>query len=147
MFRPWPASARKGKQKKPPRRLRGSRSHFLPVLEFLEDRWLPSSSSLTSTYLQSPLSFVANKGQTNPVVDYLSQGPGYTLFLTASGAVLSMQQAGTGGQSAVISMQIVGGNADPVVTGVDQQASKSNYFIGNVGSDWQTNAANYGEVS
>src|SRR5262249_32614447 len=34
--------------------------------------------------------FVANEGQADPQVRFLSQGPGSTLFLTATGAVLAL---------------------------------------------------------
>src|SRR5260221_2587173 len=37
-----------------------------------------------------PLAFEVNRGQTDPRVDYLARGRGYTLFLTSSGAVLSL---------------------------------------------------------
>lgn len=146
MFRLRPAPAGKSKRDQSAAR----RRHFRPTLEWLEDRWLPSSSSVAASYLQTPLSFVANKGQTDASVDYLSEGSGYTLFLTAQGAVLSLQQStlgNAGAQSAVISMQLVGANATPVVSGVDELPGKSNYFVGNDPSDWQTNVPNYGQVS
>ncbi len=39
-----------------------------------------------------PLSFEINKGQTDQAVKFLSHGPGYDLFLTATEAVLSLQK-------------------------------------------------------
>jgi Beta-propeller repeat len=44
-------------------------------------------------YGKLPLSFEANRGQTDPRVKFLSRGAGYTLFLTGDEAVLSL--AGT----------------------------------------------------
>ncbi len=44
------------------------------------------SSSPHATYAKLPLSFEANRGQTDPQVRFLSRGPGYTLFLTRTGA-------------------------------------------------------------
>ncbi len=41
-------------------------------------------------YPALPLSFEPNRGQTDPRVRYLARGHGYTLFLTASGAVLNL---------------------------------------------------------
>jgi hypothetical protein len=35
-------------------------------------------------FARSPLSFEANQSQTDPQVQYLSRGPGYTRFLTAT---------------------------------------------------------------
>jgi len=43
-------------------------------------------------YGDIPLSFEANKGQTDPSVRFVSEGAGYTLFLTANEAVLSLQK-------------------------------------------------------
>ena len=40
-----------------------------------------------------PLSFEPNVGQSDPHVKFLSHGQGYTLFLTAGDAVLSMRSA------------------------------------------------------
>src|SRR3990170_1644941 len=37
-----------------------------------------------------PLRFEANQGQTDAQVQFLSHGPGYTLFLTSTEAVLSL---------------------------------------------------------
>src|SRR5438874_302714 len=39
-----------------------------------------------------PLSFEPNKGQTDPSVDFVSHGAGYTVFLTANEAVISQQE-------------------------------------------------------
>src|SRR2546423_6656706 len=65
--------------------------------EALEDRRCPSSGSIGTplaqpdaaaqvragaAYGRLPLSFEANHGQTNPAVNFLSRGSGYTLFLT-----------------------------------------------------------------
>src|SRR5438477_5397486 len=47
-----------------------------------------------------PLSFEANQGQTDRQVQYLARGPGYTVFLTATEAVLALNRAGQVGDSA-----------------------------------------------
>ena len=80
-------------------------------LESLEDRLclssLPAGTStappdaamqahLSAAYGQLPLSFEVNKGQTDPRVNFLTQGAGYTAFLTPTGAVMELQQ-GSGG--------------------------------------------------
>jgi hypothetical protein len=44
-------------------------------------------------YSKIPLSFEANLGQTTSQVKFLARGSGYTLFLTASEAVLSLRGA------------------------------------------------------
>src|SRR5438128_1500239 len=46
----------------------------------------PSSPRLAH-FGRIPLSFEANQGQTDPQVQFLARGPGYTVFLTATEAV------------------------------------------------------------
>src|SRR6266404_514706 len=102
-------------------------------------------------YGQIPLSFEANQGQTDPQVNFLARGSGYTLFLTPTEAVLSLQKpvASQGSNTIpedVLRMQLVGSNPDPRVVGLDPQATTSNYLIGNDPSRWHTGVANYGKV-
>jgi hypothetical protein len=96
-------------------------------------------SALLASIGQVPLSFEANKGQTDPQVRFLSRGNGYGLFLTPSEAVLSLQQDS-------LHVQFVGANPNPVLSGADQQSTTSNYFIGNAPSQWHTNLANFGRI-
>src|SRR5262249_13167405 len=92
-------------------------------------------------------------------VQFLSHGSGYTVFLTSTGAVLSLPQAapnpGPGASagpgtvppaSAVLSMQLVGANAQAQGMGLAQQAGTSNYLIGNDPTQWHSNIPNYAQV-
>ena len=45
---------------------------------------------VNATYAALPLAFEANQGQVDPQVKYLARGNGYTLFLTANDAVISL---------------------------------------------------------
>jgi len=99
------------------------------------------------------LSFEVNQGQTAAQVDFLSQGSGYTLFLTPTETVLSLQKpapaAGDGAKasdSVVLLSSFVGANPQPQVVGLDRLAGTSNYFVGSDPSQWHTNIANYGQV-
>jgi len=47
---------------------------------------------LMESYGRLPLSFEANRGQTDSQVKFLSRGSGYTMFLTQSEAVLSLKK-------------------------------------------------------
>src|SRR5437667_6232933 len=60
-----------------------------------------SQTQLLKTYGKLPLSFEANQGQTDSQVQFLARGGGYTLFLTSTEAVLSLQgrQASTRAES------------------------------------------------
>src|SRR5437867_9647553 len=49
------------------------------------------------TYEELPMSFEANQGQTDGRVKLLSRGHGYTLFLTSTEAVLTLDALGESG--------------------------------------------------
>ena len=51
--------------------------------------------ALIESYGRLPLSFEANRGQSDPQVKFLSRGNGYTLFLTGDEAVLSLRGEGS----------------------------------------------------
>lgn len=90
-----------------------------------------------------PLSFEQNQGQTDARVKFLSRGPGYTMFLTGSDTVLSLQ---AGKRTDALRLHWQGANANTEVTGADPLALKSNYFLGNDPAKWRTNVGNYGRV-
>jgi hypothetical protein len=52
-----------------------------------------AKSEILRRYGELPLSFEANEGQTDPQVQFLSRGAGYTLFLNRDQAVLSSTHA------------------------------------------------------
>ena len=127
-------------------------------LEALEDRLCLSSlpvgtsttvpdaatqAHLSAAYGQLPLSFEANQGQTDPRVNFLSRGAGYSLFLTPTKAVLALQ-AGRHGN--VVGMRDRRGQPASHAVGLDKQAGVSNYLIGNDPSKWHTDVANYAKV-
>jgi Carboxypeptidase regulatory-like domain/Calx-beta domain/Beta-propeller repeat len=108
-------------------------------------------------YGKLPLSFEANMGQTDAQVKYLSRGSGYSLFLTADEAVLSLQQDRTvsanddGTQQRrsandVLRVKLLGASRSARVTGSDELPGKSNYFIGNNPRKWRTNVATFARV-
>src|SRR5262249_12761484 len=96
-----------------------------------------------SQYGQLPMTFVQNDGQTDPSVRYFSQGAGYTLFLTNSGAVLNLSSSG---QATALRFSLVGASANPTVIGLGKLQATRNYLIGNDPSQWHTNVANYSSV-
>jgi hypothetical protein len=99
---------------------------------------------VSETYGKLPLSFEANEGQVDSSVAFLSRGPGYTMFLTPTEVVLSIRTKGR--ENAVLGLRLAGGNGHSCVTGVDRQATTSNYFIGNDPSRWHTAVAHYAQV-
>src|SRR5579863_5056524 len=53
-----------------------------------------AEARLAGEYGRLPLSFEANRGQTDPQVKFLARGRGYGLFLTRDEAVLEVQGSG-----------------------------------------------------
>ena len=110
-----------------------------------------AQARIFDTYGKLPLAFEANHGQTDGRVKFLSRTSGYSLFLTGDEAVLalsgkkasthkariagaahslhsSMAAPKAGG---VLRMKLRNANPAAKVTGVDELAGTSNYFIGN----------------
>ena len=87
-----------------------------------------------------PLSFEANRGQTDAQVDYLSRGKGYTLFLTRGQAVLRLEK------DSLLRMKLQGSSGTAAVSGVDQLPGVANYFQGHDPSQWRTGIPTYQKV-
>jgi len=109
---------------------------------------------ISETYGKLPLSFEANRGQTDDRVKFLARGPGYTFFMTPTETVLSLRIEGSGLRTespramrrAVVRMKVVGANAEAKLVGLDELPGKSNYFIGNDPKKWRTGIPHYGKV-
>jgi hypothetical protein len=120
----------------------------------------PSVDSTTrahaaANYGQVPLSFESNQSQSDPNVQFLSRGSGYSLYLMPGEAVLSLQRnnpaagpaAGSHTTVDVSRMQLVGASPTAAVTGLDPQAGATNYLIGNDPAKWHTSIPTYGKVN
>ncbi|MCI0389221.1 MAG: SBBP repeat-containing protein [Acidobacteria bacterium] len=125
---------------------------------------LANRMRISEVYGKTPLSFEANRGQTYSQVKYISRGKGYSLFLTSTGAIFSLQKDKTTNDSldathpsfadhrsspepaAVMRMRFVGANPKAKVTGSDELPGKVNYFIGNDPKKWRTNISTYAKV-
>ncbi len=124
-----------------------------------------SKAQWTHLYATLPLSFEANRGQTDPSVRFLSRGQGYALFLTGREAVLTLKPSVVGGRlpvitkaglrttdngpgttDAVLRMQLLGANTNAQATGAEELPGKANYFLGNNPSKWRTNVPTYAKV-
>jgi len=101
-------------------------------------------AGIADTYGKLPISFEPNVGQTDESVRYVARGRGYAMFLTGNQAKLNLQ--GDRGKAASLEMTIENGNDSPVVTGLAESASKTNYLVGNDPSKWQTDVPNYSRV-
>ena len=117
---------------------------------------------ISSNYGQFPIYFESNQGQTAEGVDFVSRGEGYSLFLTPSEAVFSLRPMTeqdsaaidpnldlgqpASDKRAVLRMKIRDANPEPRITASEELPGKSNYFIGNDPSKWQTDVAHYARV-
>src|SRR5947207_6639112 len=116
-------------------------------------------SGANEAYGKLPLSFEINEGQTDGRVKFLSRGAGYSLFLTSTEAVLSLERSRRTGETTeqednrsgfapndVLRMKLMGANPSPKIEGSDELPGKSNYFIGNDPKSWWVNVSNFGRV-
>jgi uncharacterized repeat protein (TIGR01451 family) len=87
-----------------------------------------------------PLSFEANRGQTDARVDYLSRGKGYTLLLTRDQAVLRLEK------DSLLRMKLLGTSGTAAASGLDQLPGLANYFRGHDPSKWHTGIPTYQKV-
>ncbi len=120
-------------------------------------------------YQKLPLSFEANQGQADGTVKFLSRGPGYTLLLTTTDAVLQIANSDSSLRNekspisgtphsafrtphlkvpspTLLRMKLVGANPTAKVSGLEELPGKSNYFLGNDPSQWLTNVPNFAKV-
>src|SRR5439155_27330908 len=95
-----------------------------------------------------PLRFEGNLGQTDGTVQFISRGPGYTLWITATEAVLALRSAAekNGASQTVLRMRLEGSNPAPLVSGLEPLPGKANYFLGNDPEQWRTNVPTYAKV-
>jgi len=105
-----------------------------------------TDARLSESYGKLPLQFEANRGQTHQDVRFLSRGAGYSLYLTASEAVLVLAKPDAKTQPVALRMSLVGAAREPAVTGLDELPGKANYFVGKDRSRWRTNVPTYARV-
>jgi hypothetical protein len=115
----------------------------------------PQTVPSGALYGKLPLTFEANRGQSNTQVDFLSRGKGYTALLTTGGMVLNLRPAPVVNTSSSVRQQItnttlqfrlLGANRNPVALGEDLQPGVVNYFIGNNPAQWHRNVPTYARV-
>jgi hypothetical protein len=132
-------------------------SHGRPVHHGLAE--VRSRARMTPFSL--PLSFQANRGQTDSQVRFLARGNGFDVFLTPSETVLRLKKAAekkpspldTGGRPqftpstySVVRMQMLGANPAPEVSGEHKLPGESNYFRGRDRSRWVRNVPHFSRV-
>jgi len=117
---------------------------------------------LAANYGKLPLTFEANVGQTDSQVKFLNRTGSTTTYFTPTETVFlrsygqhddasptlpeTTPTSDTPTAPDILRMSLKGANPTPTLAGLDQQASTSNYFIGNNQADWHTNVPNYDRV-
>ncbi|CAN5389731.1 hypothetical protein BH10ACI1_BH10ACI1_00090 [soil metagenome] len=120
-----------------------------PATETKTDVSEVKKQKIAEEYGKLPINFEPNLGQTSDEVKFLARGKGYSLFLTDTQAVLSLEKRGKTkdeDKRAIVRMQIDGANTAPKSSGIGETGGKSNYFIGNDAEKWQTDVPNYEKV-
>jgi hypothetical protein len=118
-----------------------------------------SGSRLAANFGKIPLSFEANQGQTDPRVQFLSHGSGYSLFLTPEEVILRLERQRNAASSSIrgdrpeaapvdtLRMELVGANPGAALSGSDPMPGVVSYFIGNDAKKWRTGIRTYGKVN
>ena len=129
---------------------------------------------LLKGYGALPLSFEKNEGQADTRVEFLSHNAGYTVYLTADEAILSLSEGRSNNNRTETSeekaqppavdsqvtsnesdertmgyslgMKLGGANPKAPISGLDELPGKSNYFVSNDPKKWHTDIANYARV-
>jgi photosystem II stability/assembly factor-like uncharacterized protein len=115
---------------------------------------LPNAGASTSARVKNdygnlPLSFEANQGQAPAQVKFISRGSGYNLFLTSTEASIALQAADNNdskSKTTLVRMKLEGASRISKAEGLDENAARSNYFIGGDEKKWRTNIATYSKV-
>jgi uncharacterized protein (TIGR03437 family) len=100
-----------------------------------------------ASLLSLPLSFEANRGQTDPAVKFFSRGDGYALFLTPDSAVFKLRSGQGTSSPAVVRMKLVGANPHAEISGTQTLPGTVNYFMGNDPSRWTKGVSTFGRVN
>jgi hypothetical protein len=131
---------------------------------------------LAHDYGTLSLSFEANQGQTDPSVQFVSHGTGYTLFLTKSEAVIELQQEDSATaalqkmkskkrklfekrkfyrgsprsrklrKTQTVRVAMAGANPSPKIKPLEELPGKNSYFIGNDAKKWLTGIPTFERV-
>ena len=96
-------------------------------------------------------------GQTDPRVNFLARGDGYSIFLTSAEAVIvfgdrksrkrfDLPNSAAESKKSVVQMKLLGVNSAAQATASDELPGKSNYFIGSDPNSWHTDIRTFGKV-
>ena len=104
-------------------------------------------------YGQLPLSFEPNQGQADQSVRYLSHSGSQVVLLEQDAAVVLLREPSPAPKndksraaSSRLKIRFAGASTGAQVDALDEQAGKSNYFLGSRRENWHTQIPNYSRV-
>src|SRR5881394_306255 len=117
-------------------------------------------SQASETYGRLPLRFESNQGQTDERARFISRGNNFNVFLTPSAAIVAFYRgsarrtdkydlnppAESKVRTEILKLGLAGADPQAKISGVDELASKTNYFIGDNPKKWRTNVRNFSKV-
>ena len=104
-------------------------------------------AKIKESYAKIPLSFVANFGQADKTVKFVSRGSGYSLALAPTSFTLAVaSQRNKSNDASLVQATLLGGNAAAKISGFEKLLTTTNYFIGRDPRQWKTNVPNYAKV-
>jgi Beta-propeller repeat len=83
-----------------------------------------------------PVSFLENRGQTDPEVRFHAQGPDHAFFLTRDRLVMSLGE--DGGDWLVIALRFLGADPDVEPQGLERTGGRTNVLRGDDPAGWRT---------
>lgn len=111
------------------------------------DSIFAKKESLFTQFYHVPLYFEKNEGQIDSRFKYLTRCPGHVLYFAPNEVFISLSKNKTGGMFSALNIQFVNANPHSLIKGIDEQACKSNYFIGNDTAQWRRSISNYAKIS
>jgi hypothetical protein len=112
-----------------------------------------------AAYNNLPLVFERNQGQTDPRVQFLTRGSGYSVFFAGSEATIRVQspapistsdsilpQTPVAGPTAVVKIALRHANSRAEAQGDDILPSRSNYLMGNDPAKWHRHVPQFSRV-
>src|SRR5215510_3646990 len=102
----------------------------------------PNKALMSETLGRLPLSFEANRDQCDGPADFITRGPGYSLFLSATEATMALRR----NESGWLRMKLKGANHAARGTGLEEAPGKSNYIINRDPRRWRTGVRQFRKV-
>jgi hypothetical protein len=89
-----------------------------------------------------PIRFELNQGQVDGQVRFLGRGPGFSMFLTGTEAIIAPQSSA----KPRLRMTVLRANPRSQTVGLSELPGKANYYLGKDPSKWRVNVPTYARV-